>query len=161
MCAVFYRLCARLVCILAAAGIRHRANLPPATFRATSKQLWPSDLQAIYEIWIIPHWGGRKKKKVSGDFTPCVRSMWRLSGLETEMIAYGMAQEWDAITGVICACCLLLSPARVWMLQHSAYVCVHALMLRVRLTCTRLSARFTRAFSDRPRSFKGLPLIRT
>lgn len=66
-------------------------------------------------------------KKVSGDFTPCVRSMWRLSGLETEMIAYGMAREWDAITGVICACCLLLSLARVWMLQHSAYICVYML----------------------------------
>lgn len=47
----------RLVCILGTVGVRHRANLPPATSQASSKQFWPSDLQAIYEIWIIPRWG--------------------------------------------------------------------------------------------------------
>lgn len=51
------------VCILGTVSVRHRANLPPATSRALSQQLWPSDLQAMYEIWIIPRWG-RKRPRI-------------------------------------------------------------------------------------------------
>lgn len=87
-------------------GHQAAANLPPATFRATSKQLWPSDLEAMCEIWIIPQWGRGEKKgwgygdgvTVSRDFMLCVGSTSWLSGLETDLIAYGTVEKPDTIS---------------------------------------------------------------
>ena len=94
----FFSFCRGLVCILGTEGLRHTANLPPATSRALSKQFWPSDLQAIYEIWIIPRWG----RKWPGILCSLCDECERWVG-ERQMIAYGMAKEWEAITSVICS----------------------------------------------------------
>lgn len=97
----FYHFWGRLVCILGTVRVRHTANLPPPTSRALTKLFCPSDLQAIYEIWITPCWGRTRSEVLC-----CV---WDKRGGrvgERQMIAYEMAKEWETITVKISSRCM-------------------------------------------------------